>query len=593
MGLPQANDIFGLKVGATQGEAGTGTNYSVTWAEMLSAIDSQLVTTKGYQTAAQVTSAITAAIAGKADVATTAAGYGITDVYTKTEVDSAIANTIDSAPETLNTLNELAAALGDDPNFATTISTLIGTKAPLASPLFTGELSINATTFDETDISNWNTAHGWGNHASAGYAAGSHTHAISDVTGLQDALDNAGEVPIDSPNFTGTPTAPTAAFGTDTTQIATTAFVEAAVSALPGGGATSLNGLSDVILTSPTEGQFLRRNGASEFINAFLIESDIPDLSAAKVTSGTFADARISESSVTQHQSALTITKSQISDRANWDTAYGWGDHSVAGYATTGYVDTSISNLVNAAPGLLDTLDEIAAALGDDPNFATTMTTQLATKLNASAYTAADVLAKILTVDGAGSGLDSDLLDGENGAYYLAWANITGAPNFAATYAPISHSHAISDVTNLQSSLDAKAALADPDFTGTPTAPTAAVGTSNTELATTAFVKAEIAEELHTDAPKTSNFTAVANSKVYLINTAGGTFTMTLPASPAVGDVVGFVDTGGALSSNKLIIGRNGELLGGIAEDADVIRDRTYAFFRFVGGSEGWRVTLA
>jgi hypothetical protein len=35
---------------------------------------------------------------------------------------------IDSAPETLNTLNELAAALGDDPNFATTVATQIGSK---------------------------------------------------------------------------------------------------------------------------------------------------------------------------------------------------------------------------------------------------------------------------------------------------------------------------------------------------------------------------------------------------------------------------------------------------------------------------------
>ena len=61
-------------------------------------------------------------------------------VYTKSEIDSkgyqtasqvqsAISNLVDSAPETLNTLNELAAALGDDPNFATTVSNQIGNKA--------------------------------------------------------------------------------------------------------------------------------------------------------------------------------------------------------------------------------------------------------------------------------------------------------------------------------------------------------------------------------------------------------------------------------------------------------------------------------
>ena len=49
--------------------------------------------------------------------------------------------------------------------------------------------------------------------------------------------------------------------------------------------------------------------------------------------------------------------------------------------ATKTYVDTSISNLVAAAPGALDTLDELAAALGDDANFATTVTNSIATKL--------------------------------------------------------------------------------------------------------------------------------------------------------------------------------------------------------------------
>lgn len=49
-------------------------------------------------------------------------------------------------------------------------------------------------------------------------------------------------------------------------------------------------------------------------------------------------------------------------------------------YATQSYVTTQISNLVNGAPGLLDTLDELAAALGDDANFAATLTTSLSGK---------------------------------------------------------------------------------------------------------------------------------------------------------------------------------------------------------------------
>ena len=68
---------------------------------------------------------------------TTLSGYGITDAYsssnpsgyqTAAQVATSISNLVASAPSTLDTLNELAAALGDDPNFATTVSNSIGTK---------------------------------------------------------------------------------------------------------------------------------------------------------------------------------------------------------------------------------------------------------------------------------------------------------------------------------------------------------------------------------------------------------------------------------------------------------------------------------
>jgi hypothetical protein len=52
------------------------------------------------------------------------------------------------------------------------------------------------------------------------------------------------------------------------------------------------------------------------------------------------------------------------------------------GYATESYVTTAINNLIDSAPGALDTLNELAAALGDDPNFATTVTTSIGTKVS-------------------------------------------------------------------------------------------------------------------------------------------------------------------------------------------------------------------
>ena len=69
--------------------------------------------------------------------------------------------------------------------------------------------------------------------SSASFAAASHGHAVSDITGLQSALD--GKAPKSSPALTGVPTAPTAAGGTNTTQIATTAFVQGEISSFGAG----------------------------------------------------------------------------------------------------------------------------------------------------------------------------------------------------------------------------------------------------------------------------------------------------------------------------------------------------------------------
>jgi hypothetical protein len=99
------------------------------------------------------------ALTGTPSAPTAAALTNTTQLATTAFVVAAVAALVASSPATLDTLNELALALGSDPNFATTIATALGLKAPLASPA-----------------------------------------------------------------LTGTPTAPTAGAGTNTTQIATTAF---------------------------------------------------------------------------------------------------------------------------------------------------------------------------------------------------------------------------------------------------------------------------------------------------------------------------------------------------------------------------------
>ena len=106
--------------------------------------------------------------------------------------------------------------------------------------------------------------------------------------------------------------------------------------------------------------------------------------------------------------------------------------------------------------------------------------------LKESAYTASDVLTKIKTVDGAASGLDADLLDGQDGSYYLNTSNMSAgtlAVNRGGTG------------TTTSTGSGSVVLSISPALTGTPTAPTAAVGTNTTQLATTAFVKAAIAND--------------------------------------------------------------------------------------------------
>ena len=103
-----------------------------------------------------------------------------------------------------------------------------------------------------------------------------------------------------------------------------------------------------------------------------------PDINAPDIDGGTIDNAVIGGSTAAAG-SFTTITATGGSS-SNWNTAYGWGDHSTQSYATQTYVGTAVSNLVDSSPAALDTLNELAAALGDDPNFATTVTNSIALK---------------------------------------------------------------------------------------------------------------------------------------------------------------------------------------------------------------------
>jgi hypothetical protein len=135
--------------------------------------------------------------------------------------------------------------------------------------------------------------------------------------------------------------------------------------------------------------------------------SDIPDseITADKLHTTLDLSTKtltLTQASVTAHESALTVTQSQISDLSTTsDLAEGTNlyytdaraDARISAattsdltegtnlYYTDARADARAALLVDSAPSTLDTLNELAAALGDDPNFATTVTNSIATKL--------------------------------------------------------------------------------------------------------------------------------------------------------------------------------------------------------------------
>ncbi len=86
------------------------------------------------------------ALTGTPTAPTATAGTNTTQVATTAFVGTAVADLVASAPAALNTLNELATALGNDANFSTTVTTSLASKAPLASPTFTGTATIPTLT---------------------------------------------------------------------------------------------------------------------------------------------------------------------------------------------------------------------------------------------------------------------------------------------------------------------------------------------------------------------------------------------------------------------------------------------------------------
>lgn len=410
--------------------------------------------------------------------------------------------------------------------------------APTANPgTTTGQLAttafvMNAVAASTAGVASFNTR------------TGAVTLITADVTA-------AGGAPISSPTFTGTPAGPTAAPGTSTTQLATTAFVAAALTNATGNIVSSFNTRTGAVTL--TTADITGAGGAPVASPALTGTPTAPTATAGtnttQVATTAFVQAAVATasggvSSWNGRTGAVTLQASDVS--------------AVGGALILSPTFTGIPKAPTAAPGTnttqLATTEFVMAALGggtsivssfngrtgavslttaditgaggapiSSPAFTGTPTapTVAQTVNDGTLATTAYVRAAIAAATGVAS------FNGRTGVVTLTAADVTGvggallaSPTFtgtpaAPTAAPMTNTTQIATTAFVQNAVAASvvsfngrtgaitfigsditgaggALIASPAFTGTPTAPTPTTGTNNTQLATTAFVNAAI-----------------------------------------------------------------------------------------------------
>ncbi|WPS40336.1 gp53-like domain-containing protein [Klebsiella aerogenes] len=257
--------------------------------------------------------------------------------------------------------------------------------------------------------------------------------------------------PKASPTFTGTPTAPTPANSDNSKKLATTEFVVKSVASLDeknqtkylpkaGGDITGQLGVAGKLEVGKSETESVIALGSSNFLRdngkkALVISSE----SGAGSTAGIYLrPIGSTDSSIELHGSSsgwnFTGTPTATTPSATDNSSK---------LATTQFVARAIANLAGSAPETLDTLKELADALGNDPNFATTVLNKLTEKL-AKDQNGADIPDPALFVKNLGLGELSIagvsggsltasgyitipmIINGARRALYIQWGGFTG-----------------------------------------------------------------------------------------------------------------------------------------------------------------------
>ena len=234
--------------------------------------------------------------------------------------------------------------------------------------------------------------------------------------------------------------------------------------------------------------------------------------------------------------------------------------------ATTAYVDTSVSNLVDSSPAALNTLNELAAALGDDANFSTTVTNSIATK------------APLVDPTFTGVPAAPTAAAGTNTTQLATTAFVTtalGAVSSGASVAVSATAPSSAEVGDMW--IDSATLILYVYYNDGSSSQWVEVASSSSSGGGITFSEA------------TSGVTMAAGS-TYILNTSTA-LTLTLPAAAAIGDKIGIIDGTGQASTNNITIARNGHKIQGLSEDMTVAKSRAAFELVYYNTSNGWLLT--
>ena len=304
----------------------------------------------------------------------------------KTYIDAKVAGIVNSAPATLDTLDELAAALNDDANFSASIATSIGNK--LATATHTAFSSSNASALrteyvaGDTAISgalNTRIVALEGAGTTAALSASAHTQREA-IKGLATSANNS----LSSSTATALRAEYVALDGAQTTannnlSSSTATALRAEIAA-----GDSAQTTANTNLSSSTATALRTEYKAGDTALSGALNTRIESLEAGGGTSGLSASAHTQREAIKGlATSANNSLSSSVATALR--SEYVAADTALSSSQKT-YIDAKVAGIVNSAPATLDTLDELAAALNDDANFSASIATSIGNKLGTATF---------------------------------------------------------------------------------------------------------------------------------------------------------------------------------------------------------------